>query len=574
MLDFSLEYNRWLENENLPSKLSTELKELTSEEEIKDRFYQDLTFGTAGLRGKLGAGTNRMNELVVARATLALARVIKEDGENFAKRGVAIAHDSRIKSKEFAMLCARVLASEGIKSHLYDTLKPTPMLSFAVRHLNAAAGINITASHNPKEYNGYKVYWQEGSQIKDDIANRVLEKIKKIDLHAPLKLEDFETGMKNGLISYIPSSCDEAYYKGVLNLRLAKNIDKSIKIVYTPLNGAGNIPVRHVLKEMGFENVFVVKEQEEPDGTFPTIEYPNPEDLRAFEYANKLAEEKGADIIIATDPDSDRLAVEVMKDGKIKAFNGNQIGVLMIYYILSRLKEQGRLPENAAIVKSIVTGDMGKAIAEDFGVKTFDVLTGFKNISELPNIWDKTGEYTFVFGYEESIGYNPGNFVRDKDAVSSSMILAEMAAYYKTKGKTLDDVLNELFEKYGYYSEITKSLSLEGIEGASRIKRMMDYAKSNPPNSIAGINIEKFTDYQESYILDIKTSEKNSIDIEKTNAVRYSFEDGSWVSLRPSGTEPKIKIYIYTVDKQNMENASKKRDNLAEEMVKILENIN
>lgn len=574
MLDFSLEYNRWLENENLPSKLSTELKELTSEEEIKDRFYQDLTFGTAGLRGKLGAGTNRMNELVVARATLALARVIKEDGENFAKRGVAIAHDSRIKSKEFAMLCARVLASEGIKSHLYDTLKPTPMLSFAVRHLNAAAGINITASHNPKEYNGYKVYWQEGSQIKDDIANRVLEKIKKIDLHAPLKLEDFETGVKNGLISYIPSSCDEAYYKGVLNLRLAKNIDKSIKIVYTPLNGAGNIPVRHVLKEMGFENVFVVKEQEEPDGTFPTIEYPNPEDLRAFEYANKLAEEKGADIIIATDPDSDRLAVEVMKDGKIKAFNGNQIGVLMIYYILSRLKEQGRLPENAAIVKSIVTGDMGKAIAEDFGVKTFDVLTGFKNISELPNIWDKTGEYTFVFGYEESIGYNPGNFVRDKDAVSSSMILAEMAAYYKTKGKTLDDVLNELFEKYGYYSEITKSLSLEGIEGASRIKRMMDYAKSNPPNSIAGINIEKFTDYQESYILDIKTSEKNSIDIEKTNAVRYSFEDGSWVSLRPSGTEPKIKIYIYTVDKQNMENASKKRDNLAEEMVKILENIN
>lgn len=574
MLDFSLEYNRWLENENLPSKLSTELKELTSEEEIKDRFYQDLTFGTAGLRGKLGAGTNRMNELVVARATLALARVIKEDGENFAKRGVAIAHDSRIKSKEFAMLCARVLASEGIKSHLYDTLKPTPMLSFAVRHLNAAAGINITASHNPKEYNGYKVYWQEGSQIKDDIANRVLEKIKKIDLHAPLKLEDFETGMKNGLISYIPSSCDEAYYKGVLNLRLAKNIDKSIKIVYTPLNGAGNIPVRHVLKEMGFENVFVVKEQEEPDGTFPTIEYPNPEDLRAFEYANKLAEEKGADIIIATDPDSDRLAVEVMKDGKIKAFNGNQIGVLMIYYILSRLKEQGRLPENAAIVKSIVTGDMGKAIAEDFGVKTFDVLTGFKNISELPNIWDKTGEYTFVFGYEESIGYNPGNFVRDKDAVSSSMILAEMVAYYKTKGKTLDDVLNELFEKYGYYSEITKSLSLEGIEGASRIKRMMDYAKSNPPNSIAGINIEKFTDYQESYILDIKTSEKNSIDIEKTNAVRYSFEDGSWVSLRPSGTEPKIKIYIYTVDKQNMENASKKRDNLAEEMVKILENIN
>lgn len=567
------EYQRWLNSENLDKEIKTELLAIKDdEEEIEDRFYQELSFGTAGLRGKLGAGTNRMNKYVVARATFALAKVIMSYGKEYMDRGVAIAYDCRIKSDEFAMLCARIMATSGIKAYIFDSLRPTPQLSFAIRKLNCVSGINITASHNPKEYNGYKVYWEEGSQIKDDIADKVLEQMSDFDvLNLPDIISEKEARDKN-LIITLGEDMDNAYYEKVLSLTLNDDIDKDITIVYTPLNGAGNIAVREVLKRRGFKNVHVVKEQENPDGTFPTVDYPNPEDLAAFEYANKLAKKVGADIIIATDPDSDRLAVEVMEGDDIISFNGNQMGVLMINYILSQKKEKATLAPNSAIVKSIVTGDMGTAIAKDYGVKMFDVLTGFKNICALPNDWDKTGKYEYVFGYEESIGYNPGIFVRDKDAVSSAMMLAEMAGFYKKQGKNLNDVLQDLFEKYGYYAEDTISITLEGIEGQQRIGRMMKEIRTTHPKNVNGSDLKEITDYQESVLTNAKTGEKSAIDIEKTNAVGFEYEDGCWTTLRPSGTEPKIKIYVYA-KADTMEDAKTKVKNIQKSMKDTLDSI-
>lgn len=549
MKDYMKEYEKWIRNPNLDSELKKELESIKGDEnEIKERFYQDLSFGTAGLRGKMGAGTNRMNSYVIARATHALAQVVEAHGEDYVKRGVAIAYDSRIGSKEFSELAALVMATHGIKAYIFDSLRPTPELSFTIRELNCATGINITASHNPKEYNGYKVYWEEGSQIKDNIANMVLERINRRDIFSDEKLIDKQEAVDKGLIAYIGEEIDNKYYEKVLSLAMRDDseINKDIIIAYTPLNGAGNKAVRTVLARRGFNNVHVVKEQENPDGTFPTVKYPNPENLDAFEYCEKLAKEVNADILIATDPDSDRLAVEIVHDGKITALNGNRTGVLMINYIISSLNEKGKLPENAAIIKSIVTGEMGKAVAESYGVPTYDVLTGFKNISELPNIWEKTGEKTYVFGYEESIGYNAGVFVRDKDAVSSAMILAEMAAYYNKQGKTLIDVLYELFEKYGHYAENTVSIVQEGIEGQERIKRMMKEIRSIYPMKVGTANIAEITDYEISEVANAITGKKEKINIEKTNAIKFKYDDGSWFTLRPSGTEPKIKLYIYT----------------------------
>ena len=454
------------------------------------------------------------------------------------------------------------MATHGIKAYLFDSLRPTPELSFAVRYYGCASGINITASHNPKEYNGYKVYWCEGSQIKDDIADKVLDEINKMDVFDLPEVISEEEAIKKGLLIYINEEVDKAYYEKVMSLsqRDDDEVDKSIKIVYTPLNGAGNIAVRTILDKKGYKNVFVVKEQENPDGTFPTIKYPNPEDTKAFEYSEKLAKEVGAEILIATDPDSDRLAVEVVHGGEIIALNGNQTGVLLINYIINALNDKNKMPKNPAIVKSIVTGDMGTAIAQKFGVEMKSVLTGFKNISALPNEWDVTKEKTYIFGYEESIGYNAGVFVRDKDAVSSAMLLAEMAGYYKKQGKTLIDVLNDLFEQYGYYSENTVSISLEGIEGQQRIARMMDEIRKIYPTKIGAADIVEITDYEIQEKTDVKTGKKEKIDIEKTNAIRFLYSDGCWYTLRPSGTEPKIKLYIYT----KAENMKKSKDLLQE----------
>ena len=549
MQDYIKIYEKWISSPKLDAKSKKELEDIKNDEkEIQDRFYQDLSFGTAGLRGKLGAGTNRMNSYVIARATHALAKVIEAHGEEYVKKGIAIAYDCRICSDEFAKLSALIMATHGIKAYLFDSLRPTPELSFAVRYYGCASGINITASHNPKEYNGYKVYWCEGSQIKDDIADKVLDEINKMDVFDLPEVITEEEAINKGLLIYINDEVDKVYYEKVMSLsqRDDDEVDKSIKIVYTPLNGAGNIAVRTILDKKGYKNVFEVKEQENPDGTFPTIKYPNPEDTKAFEYSEKLAKEVGAEILIATDPDSDRLAVEVVHDGKIVALNGNQIGVLLINYIINALNDKNKMPKNPAIVKSIVTGDMGTAIAQKFGVEMKSVLTGFKNISALPNEWDVTKEKTYIFGYEESIGYNAGVFVRDKDAVSSAMLLAEMAGYYKKQGKTLIDVLNDLFEQYGYYSENTVSISLEGIEGQQRIARMMDEIRKIYPTKIGAADIVEITDYEIQEKTDVKTGKKEKIDIEKTNAIRFLYSDGCWYTLRPSGTEPKIKLYIYT----------------------------
>ncbi|ROR26353.1 phosphoglucomutase [Mobilisporobacter senegalensis] len=573
MNDYMKEYEKWIQNGDIDADLKKELEDIKGDEaKIRDRFYCDLSFGTAGLRGILGAGTNRMNKYVVGRATKALGKVIQKQGEEFAKKGVAIAHDCRIMSPEFASMCARILASMGIKVYLFDSLRPTPELSYAVRYYQCAAGINITASHNPKIYNGYKVYWQEGSQIKSDIADQVLEEIAKMDLFEEDTYLSSSEAEEQGLLITINKEVDESFYEKTMSVSLREEVDKDICIIYTPLNGAGNIPVRTVLKRMGYTNIHIVKEQENPDGTFPTIDYPNPEDHAAFALGEQLALEVGGEVLIATDPDCDRLAVEVVHHGKIEALNGNQVGVLIINYLLTSMAEKNCLPDNPAMVKSIVTGEMGSAIAKSYNVKMFNVLTGFKNICALPNEWDKTGEYTYIFGYEESIGYNVGSYLRDKDGVSATLILTEMAGYYKKLGKTLIDVLNDLYEQYGYYRENTISIVLEGIEGQERIKRMMTEYRMKNPKAIGSSNLVWITDYESSEVINLASGEKSKTTIEKTDAIEYKFDDGCWYTLRPSGTEPKIKLYIYT-KADTRETADSKLKEMEKAILDILNSI-
>ena len=541
-------YQSWLDDDFIDQMTKDELKSIENiPDEIEDRFYQELEFGTAGLRGKIGAGTNRMNIYVVSRATHALAQVIKKHGQVYMDKGIAIAYDCRLFSPEFALQSALVMAANGIRAYLFESLRPTPELSYAIRYYGCTSGINVTASHNPKNYNGYKVYWEEGSQIKSDIADQVLQEISKIRSFSDIPFISESDARDKGLLIDIGKEVDDSYIKEVMNVSLRdEEIDKSLKIAYTPLNGAGNIPVRRVLDLKGFNNVFVVKEQELPDGTFPTIEYPNPEDLKAFEYSERLAKEVDADILIATDPDCDRLAVQVKHNNKIVPLTGNQTGVILINYILSSMSEKGILPVNPVIVKSIVTGEMGTPIAKNYGVEMISVLTGFKNICALPNEYEITNEKNFIFGYEESIGYVIGTFVRDKDAVSASLMLAEAAAYYKKQGKTLIDVLNELFEKYGYYQEKTISLVLEGIEGQKRIKRMMESYRDIFPTNIGSSKLVQIIDYEKQLSKNLLNNDSITIDIEKTDAVKFMFDDGCWYALRPSGTEPKIKLYLYS----------------------------
>jgi phosphoglucomutase/phosphomannomutase len=546
-MNYMEEYKAWLESPYIDDETKKELLFIKdNEEEIKERFFKYLEFGTAGLRGKIGAGTNRMNKYIVAKATQGLAQFILEKSDP--KMGVVIAYDVRHFSKDFARIASEVLAGNGINVYIFDDIRPTPMLSFAVRHLRATAGIVITASHNPPEYNGYKVYWKEGSQILDDVAIPVQENIKKIKDFGEIKYLNFDEGVKRGIIKVIGKEVDEAYYEKVLSLALNDDIDKNISIVYTPLNGTGNIHVRHVLKERGFNNVYVVKEQELPDPDFKTVGYPNPEDIKAFKLALELAREKNADIVLATDPDCDRLAVMVKHNDEYIALNGNQTGAVLINYLLSQRSKKGLLKEKSMIIKSIVTGNLGKNVAEKYGVLTFETLTGFKNICGLENKLEKEG-YQFEFGYEESIGFVTGNFVRDKDGVISAMMLSEAAGYYKKQGKTLVDVLNDLYKEYGYYLENNFSLIYEGIEGMEKIKRIMEYYRNNFPKKIGDLNLEKYIDYLEGNIYNVdgeKIGEVNKDHIPSSNVLRFFFEDGSWYAVRPSGTEPKLKVYIYS----------------------------
>jgi phosphoglucomutase len=558
-MDYKEKYNLWLNNEYFDEETKKELLSIKEdEEEIMDRFYKDLTFGTAGLRGKIGAGTNRMNRYTVALATQGLADTIKSRGENAIARGVAIAYDCRHFSKEFALETSLVLAGNGIKVYLFDALRPTPELSFAIRRLKTISGIVITASHNPKEYNGYKVYWEEGSQILADIASEILNNINKIEDFQNIKRIDEEEALNKGLLNIIGEDIDCEYIESIKGLSIRDDIDKDVKIVYTPLNGAGNKLVRRVLKDRGFTNIVVVPEQENPDPDFTTVGYPNPEDLKAFEYAKRLGKKVNADLLIATDPDSDRVACMVRdKNGEYEPLNGNQTGAILINYILMSRKEKNNIPKNGVIVKSIVTGDLGRVIAKDYGVDTIETLTGFKHICNKANEFDKTGEHTFLFGYEESIGYVYDTIVRDKDGVISSMLIAEAAGYYKKMDKTLLDVLNEIYKTYGYYSEKLISLVFEGIEGQKKIARMMESFRDNPIEKIGDASLIKMEDYLEGKSKDFVEGEVSTIDIPQSNVLKYFYSDGSWFAIRPSGTEPKIKIYIYTIGKDKNNSCEK-----------------
>lgn len=580
MRDYLGVYKTWLESPYIKEADKIELEAIKNDiDEIKERFYKDLEFGTAGLRGKIGIGTNMMNIYTVGRTTQALADYIKDLGEERCKMGVAIAYDVRHMSKEFAKLSSLILAANGIKTYLFDDIRPTPVLSFAVRFLKTTAGIVITASHNPKEYNGYKVYWDKGSQIQDDIAEGIVKKIEKIGYDfGKIKKISEEKALNKGLIQYISKEVDEEYIKRVKGLALRdEEIDKNIRIVYTPLNGTGNYFVRRILKDRGFENVFIVKEQEHPDPDFRSVPNPNPEYEVAFELAKKLGAEKNAHLLIATDPDCDRASMEVLdRNNNYIMLSGNKTGALLVNYILESMKEKGMLKNNYAIIKSIVTGDLATRIAQKYGVTVFETLTGFKNICGKQNELEEEGKYEFLFGFEESIGYVMGEFVRDKDGVIASMLITEMVSYYQSLNKNLLEILESIYQEFGYELENNYSLILEGISGEERIKRIMKHFRKDFPRYIADLKLTKYADYLEQKIYCLTENKISKIeditDIPKSDVLRFWFEDGSWYAVRPSGTEPKLKIYVYAFDK-NKEKAEWKKDIIKNTIDEIISRI-
>lgn len=531
-------YNYWLERIPDDDPLERELRGIRFDEnEIKERFYQDLAFGTAGLRGKVGAGTNRMNFFTVGKATQGIADYIKTYGPVAMERGVVIAHDSRHFSKEFSHLTASILAANGIKAYVFPDLRPTPQLAYMVGVLHTIAGINITASHNPREYNGYKAYWEDGCQVSSLIADGMTEKINAVDAFDGVKKADFDECVANGMITVLGPEYDRMYLDKIESMSIhgGDEIDLDIPLVFTPLNGAAYIPFKTMLEDRGFTNWHIVEEQKDPDPDFTTVGYPNPEFAPAFKLSEQLGYKTGAELLMACDPDGDRFAIELKDDeGKYVMLNGNQTGYLLVNYVLEGHKSAGTLPDNGAMVKSIVTSTMSSEIAKAYGVKMFESLTGFKNIcGRYPGLIAQG--YKILFGYEESVGYAACPEIRDKDGISAGMLVAEAAAYYRKQGKTLWEVLKELFEKYGYYNEDEPNVVLEGIPGAERIKRMMAYVRENPLTEVAGAKVEKVIDYANGYE-----------DIPASNVLRYYLDNGSWFAIRPSGTEPKIKFYFYT----------------------------
>lgn len=543
-MDFMTEYRRWLGFADGSARRELEALE-GNPSEIEDRFYTALSFGTAGMRGILGAGLNRMNAYNVRRATRALAKYILS-APGGAERGVAIAYDSRKFSPEFALETALVLANSGVKALLFDALRPVPVLSYAVRHLHAIAGVVITASHNPPAYNGYKVYWEDGGQIAPERAKAIQALIDETDFAECLPMDEAEA-REMGLLVTIPPSLDDDYtemVKGLcVNPGLAREMGGKIKIVYTPLHGSGNVPVRRVLKELGFTDVHVVPEQEAPDAAFSTVAQPNPEDPAAFTLALKLREALSADAVFGTDPDCDRVGIAVLDhEGGVHILSGNQIGCLLLDYILSQKAERGALPENAAAIKSFVSTEMARAIASAYGAATFDVPTGFKYIAEKIQQFEDTGAHTFVFGFEESFGYLSGTQVRDKDGVNACMLIAETAAYYKKRGMTLYDALMGLYDRYGWYLEKTLSHTLKGKDGQARIAHILSSLRENPPAEVAGLKVLAARDYLTGFRTSDGATEK--IDFPPSDALYYELEGGAWTAIRPSGTEPKVKLYI------------------------------
>lgn len=572
MEEYKKKYEEWLNNPCFDEETKKELESIKdNEKEIEDRFYKELEFGTAGLRGVIGAGSNRMNKYTVGRATQGLANFILKEGTQ--EKGVAISYDSRHMSKEFSEEAALCLNANGIKTYIFDELRPVPELSFTVRQLKCTAGIMITASHNPPEYNGYKVYWDDGAQIIPPKDKQIIDEVNKTEF-SQIKKMNKEDAIKAGLYIEIGKEIDDKFVNTlkslVLNPEVIKKVQDDIKIVYTPLHGAGNVPVQRVLKELGFTHVFVVPEQEKPDGDFPTVSYPNPEDKNAFKLALELAKKVDADVVLATDPDSDRLGVYSKDDnGEYIAYTGNMSALLIAEYELSQKKEKGRLPDNGAFITTIVSSDMAKAIAKAYGLKVFETLTGFKWIGEKIRQFEEQHTYSYQFGFEESYGCLISPHARDKDGISAVMALCEATAYYKSKGITLWQQMLNIYKKYGFYKEGQISIVLKGADGAEQIKAKMEKMRANPPKSLAGHKVMEVRDYKEHTIVK-EDGERSETDLPTSNVLYYDLTDNAWCCVRPSGTEPKIKFYM-GVRGESMEDADKRLEELTEAMKKFVE---
>ena len=574
-MDYKEVYESWLSNPYFDEKTKEELRGIAGDEnEIKERFYKELEFGTAGLRGIIGAGTNRMNIYTVRKTTQGLANyILSVDGQS---KGVAIAYDSRRMSPEFANEAALCLAANGIKAYIFESLRPTPELSYAVRKLGCIAGINITASHNPPEYNGYKVYWEDGAQITPPHDSGIMAEVGKVTDFAEVKTKPREEAEKAGLYQVIGQAVDDSYMaelkSQVLHMDSIQEMADQLKIVYTPLHGTGNIPARRVLKELGFNHVYVVKEQELPDGEFPTVSYPNPEAEEAFALGLKLAKEVDADLVLATDPDADRLGVRVKdaKTGEYHTLTGNMSGCLLADYEIGQKKALKGLPEDGALITTIVSTNMAGAIARYYGVKLIEVLTGFKYIGQQILNFETSGKGTYLFGFEESYGCLIGTHARDKDAIVATMALCEAAAYYKSKGMTLWDAMIQMYERYGYYKDDIKSITLKGIEGLAKIQEIMDTLRKNPPKQIGAYKVTATRDYKEDKIVNLATGETGTTGLPSSNVLYYDLEDDAWLCVRPSGTEPKIKFY-YGIKGTSLEDADAKSEAMGKDVLDMIQ---
>ena len=573
-MNYLEEYKRWCESSEFDEETKKELLEIKdNKEEIEDRFYKELEFGTAGLRGVIGAGTNRMNKYTVGKATQGLANYILEQGTQ--DKGVAISYDSRRMSKEFAMQTALILCANGIKAYLFENLRPVPELSFAVRELKCTAGVMITASHNPPKYNGYKVYWDDGAQIVSPRDTEIISKVRDVKNFSEIKEISKEEAVDKKLLNYVGNEMDEKYMSVlkscVLNPEIMKEQGKKLKVVYTPLHGTGNTIVERLLKELGMENVYVVPEQKDPDGNFPTVDYPNPEDPKAFKLALELAKKVDADVVLATDPDADRLGIYAKdtKTGEYMNYTGNMSALLIAEYRISQMKEKGILPSDGMFITTIVSSELAKAIAKYYGLECIEVLTGFKNIGAVMRKAEENKDKTYVFGFEESYGCLIGDYARDKDGIAAVMALCEAACYYASKGKTLWDAMIDIYEKYGYYKEAQVSIVREGVQGAQEIRDMMTKMRETDINKIGNYDVLVFKDVERDIVKDMKTGDISKTGLPKSNVLYYALEDDNWCCIRPSGTEPKIKLYMGIKAKTD-EEARVKLEELKDAMLKLV----
>ena len=574
-MNYLEEYKKWCESPEFDEETKKELLEIKgNEKEIEDRFYKELEFGTAGLRGIIGAGTNRMNKYTVGKATQGLANYILEQGTE--SKGVAISYDSRRMSKEFSMQTALILCANGIKTYLFESLRPVPELSFAVRQLKCTAGIMITASHNPPKYNGYKVYWDDGAQIVAPRDKDIIAKVRAVENFSEIKTISEEEAKSKGLLNFVRKEMDDKYIATlkscILNPEIVKEQGKKLKVVYTPLHGTGNMVAERLLKEIGIGNLYVVPEQKEPDGNFPTVDYPNPEDPKAFKLALELAKKVDADVVLATDPDADRLGIfaKDSKTGEYKNYTGNMSALLIAEYRISQMQEKGILPANGMFITTVVSSELAKAIAKNYNLECIEVLTGFKNIGAVMRKAEENGDKTYVFGFEESYGCLIGDYARDKDGIGAVMALCEAACYYQSKGKTLWDAMMDIYEKYGYYKETQVSIVREGAEGAEEIKQMMTNTRNKDIEKIGDYKVLTFKDIEKDIVKNMQTGEITKTGLPKSNVLYYELEDNNWCCIRPSGTEPKIKLYMGVKGKTE-EEASTKLEKLKEDMLEVIQ---